>query len=191
MVAPVMTQGSVQRPVIFPEGSDWVDVNAPLTVYKGGTVANYDAAIDRTPVFARAGSFIVTADYPMKSTAQYRNTRYHIDYYPLGGKQTFSTLFEDDMTTPTTIGHNQGRVISMSGNDTGKQIDVSLSAQGDYVGAKDHKTITLVFNGLSKQPRYVEADGRSISVSYDKKRGTATVSFAWNVERPMYIVLRK
>ena len=95
------------------------------------------------------------------------------------------------MTTPTTIGHNQGRVISMSGNDTGKQIDVALSAQGDYVGAKDHKTITLVFNGLSKQPRYVEADGRSISVSYDKKRGTATVSFAWNVERPMYIVLRK
>ena len=191
MVAPVMTQGSVQRPVIFPEGSDWVDVNAPLTVYKGGTVANYDAAIDRTPVFARAGSFIVTADYPMKSTAQYRNNRYHIDYYPLAGRQTFSTLFEDDMTTPTTIGHNQGRVISMSGNDTGKQIDVALSAQGDYVGAKDHKTITLVFNGLNRQPRYVEADGRSISVSYDKKRGTATVSFAWNVERPMYIVLKK
>ena len=191
MVAPVMTQGTVQRPVIFPEGSDWVDVNAPLTTYKGGTVTNYDAAIGCTPVFARAGSFIVTADYPMKSTAQYRNSRYHIDYYPLKGKQTFSTLFEDDMSTPTTIGHNQGRVFTMSGNDTAKQIDVVLSAEGDYAGAKDNKTITLVFNGLTKQPRYVEADGRSIRVIYDKKLGTATVNFAWNVERPMYIILKK
>ncbi len=191
MVAPVMTQGTVQRPVIFPEGSDWVDVNAPLATYKGGTVANYDAAIGCTPVFARAGSFIVTADYPMKSTAQYRNSRYHIDYYPLSGRQTFSTLFEDDMSTPSSTGHNQGRVYTMSGNDTAKQIDVVLSAEGDYAGAKDNKTITLVFNGLSKQPRYVEADGRSIRVIYDKKLGTATVNFAWNVERPMYIVLKK
>lgn len=191
MVAPVMTKGTTQRPIIFPEGSNWVDINNPANTYKGGSIINYDAPIDCTPVFAREGSFIVTADYPMKSTAQYRNSRYHIDYYPAEDTQTSSTIFEDDMTTPTTQGHNQGRTITMTGNDTGKQIDVTLCAQGDYAGAKDVKTLTMVFNGLKKQPRYIEADGRSLRIVYDKERGTATVAFAWHVERPIYIILKK
>lgn len=191
MVAPVMTQGTTQRTIVFPEGDEWVDTANPLKSYNGGSTITYNAPLDVIPVFARAGSFIPKAMYPMKSTRNYRPNNYTIQYYPREGLASTGYLFEDDLKTPSSLSGNEGRLITFSARNLDKEITVDLSAEGTYPGASTIKTITFQFRGLSKEPRWIEVDGKNARMTYDKATGTASVSFVWNLSRPAVILLKR
>lgn len=191
MVAPVMTQGTTQRTIVFPEGDEWVDTANPLKSYSGGSTITYNAPLDVIPVFARAGSFIPKAMYPMKSTRNYRPNNYTIQYYPREGLASTGYLFEDDLKTPSSLSGNEGRLITFSARNLDKEITVDLSAEGTYPGASTIKTITFQFRGLSKEPRWIEVDGKNARMTYDKATGTASVSFVWNLSRPAVILLKR
>lgn len=190
MVAPVMTEGVTERSVVFPAGSDWVDFNNTTKVYHGGTTQTVAAPLEVLPLFARAGSFVTLADYPMKSTHAYRPNNYTIRYYPAPMTQTTGYVFEDDLKTPTHRANNAGRIISYTATDNAKTIDVELKAEGTYPGASNVKTITFQFAGCTKEPAAIEVDGKNTRVIWDKATGIASVSFVWNVNRPATIQLK-
>lgn len=193
MVAPVMTKGTTERSVVFPEGSLWIDMNNPLKTYKGGTTATVAAPLDVLPVFVRGGAFIPVAAYPMRSTDNYRINNYRIDYYPVKGESASGYMWEDDTRTPSSVSGNNGRTIRFDAipTDKDKFIDVTLSAEGSYPGASDNKTITFAFVGLDKEPAWIEVDGKNSRITWDKATGTASVGFVWNVTRECTIRLKR
>lgn len=193
LVAPVMTKGATERTVIFPEGSDWFDASNPRKTYKGGTETVYPAPLDVLPLFVRAGSFIPKAAYPMNSTDNYRKNNYRIEYYPAKGMDSKGYLWEDDTKTPSALSGNKGRLITFAASpeDKGKEIEVTITAEGTYPGASDAKTMTFAFMGLEKEPKWIEVDGKYTSVTWDKATGCASVAFVWNVDRPVTIRMRR
>ncbi len=193
LAAPVMTQGATERTVVFPDGSNWIDIKNPRTIYNGGTQSIYPAPLDVLPLFAREGAFVPKANYVMRSTDNYRVNNYHIDFYP--GKKFFGSghLFEDDLKTPSSASMNTGRLITFKAEpvENGKFIDVTLEAQGTYKGAAADKTISFAFNGLEKEPAWIEVDGKNARVTWNKATGTAQVGFVWHVDRPLVIRLKR
>jgi len=55
LVAPILRAGG-QRQVVFPKGSDWIWLNDPGRVYKGGTCLKRIFALSEFPVYVRKGS---------------------------------------------------------------------------------------------------------------------------------------
>ena len=53
MVAPVTTQGAVQRTVYFPANSSWVDYFNASAIYTGGKSYKVPAPLDTLPLFKR------------------------------------------------------------------------------------------------------------------------------------------
>jgi alpha-D-xyloside xylohydrolase len=94
LVAPVTEQGSTQRRVYLPAGSDWYNywTNERLL---GGQTITVDAPIDILPLFVRAGS-IVPFGSEVQS-AQHPQTIASVRVYA-GGNGSF-TLFQDDGKT--------------------------------------------------------------------------------------------
>lgn len=191
MVAPVMTQGAKSRSVTFPAGSDWVDLSNPKKVYKGGTTARYNAPLNMLPMFARAGAFIPTAEYAMESTLDYKADTYTINYYPAGNSCSSYTMFEDDMTTPTSIGHNNGLLIDMDGDDLDDAITITLSTRGAYAGMNPVKALTIRVLGLTKKPKAVTVDDNAVDFTFDKKNGVAELTLSYDIHDVTTVILTK
>ncbi len=193
MIAPVLTKGTSERTIVFPEGSTWVDVNNPTKKYKGGTSTTYPTPLNILPVFVRAGSFIPKAAYPMRSTDNYRLNNYRIEYYPLKGLSSEGYMWEDDTKLPSSSTNNEGRTIRFAATpyEKDKFIDITLTSEGSYLEASDTKTITFAFVGLEDEPAWIEIDGKNARVIWDKNTATASVAFVWNLNRPCSIRLKR
>jgi alpha-glucosidase len=59
LVAPVFTEGAVERDVYLPAGADWIDYHSG-TVHVGGVTVRVPAPLDRLPMFVRAGAIVPT-----------------------------------------------------------------------------------------------------------------------------------
>ena len=91
LVAPVLWEGATKRSLRLPEGS-WYDFWTGKK-YKGATQVTVDAAIDRIPLFVRAGAVI-----PMQPVVQYVGEKPldSLTFVVFPGEQTTSLYYEDD-----------------------------------------------------------------------------------------------
>lgn len=183
LVAPVMTEGATERPVTFPTGK-WVALDAPDTVYEGGTTVTVDAPLDKIPLFARAGAFIPMADYKMKSTADYNPGRLTVNYYPVAGENSSFTLYDDDRIGADNLAGRQYRLITFTGSESGRRI--AIESAGTYAGAPSVVEITLVIHRVAAGTTY-RVNGRSVKSRYNEADGTLTLYLRWPVNRPVII----
>jgi alpha-glucosidase (family GH31 glycosyl hydrolase) len=97
LVAPV-TDPAYVKSVYFPEGS-WYDYSDGKTLYTGQSTVNYEAPIDKLPVFAKAGAIIPMMP-AMKYYGQNPIDQITLDVFPLieNGTSSF-VLYEDDGAT--------------------------------------------------------------------------------------------
>lgn len=185
LVAPVLTQGSVSRDISFPEGTDrWIDLNAPDSVYSGGTVINnYPAPLNIIPLFVREGAFIPSAPYEMENTGDYKTGLYRVDYYPLEGSESEYTLFEDDLRSTKNIkDHNYLRII-FNGKEENGDININISSQGEYPGMVNEKIIELVVHGVYETPVKVTENGVNAKYSFDNVLHTVTLKVNYNTSK--------
>jgi len=95
LVAPVTKAGGTSRTVYLPPGSSWYDFWTGTSLQGGSTVST-PAALDKIPLYVRAGSII-----PMGPELQYTGEKpedpIELRIYP-GANGTFQ-LFEDDGLT--------------------------------------------------------------------------------------------
>ena len=59
LVAPVLSEGAVNRSIYFPSGNEWRDWWTGM-LYEGGSELEVDAPIDRLPLFIRLGAAVMT-----------------------------------------------------------------------------------------------------------------------------------
>jgi alpha-D-xyloside xylohydrolase len=116
LVAPVTDQGSTNRQVYLPAGTDWYNYWTNERVHGGQTIP-VAAPIDTIPLFVRAGS-IVPLGSPVQSTATPQSIA-SIRIYP-GADATF-TLFTDDGTT-YAYEHTGGKQTTLHWNDAARKL---------------------------------------------------------------------
>lgn len=183
LVAPVMTEGAVERSITFPAGQ-WVDMAAPGKVYDGHSTITYPAPLEVLPLFARAGAFIPMADYRMRNTGDYNPGRITVQYYPVAGVDSQFTMFDDDRVSTGTIADGNYRLITFTGKQGGERITVE--ATGSYTGAPVNIDLVLVINRAAG-PATFRVNGRSMKARYDADAHTLTLRLRWPVERTLNI----
>lgn len=192
LVAPVLTQGAVERKVAFPAGT-WVDVADPSKVYHGGETITYPAPLEVLPMFVRAGSFIPRADYKMDNVGDYRTDSYTVRFYPVDGRSD-GYIFEDDMTTPTTIADGRYTLLRFDSDTDGKTVTISMKAENgnrSYVNPAPNKNIVFEIYGIDSRPASVTLDGKKVRFAYDEVSRTLTVKVKWNIMSSAKLVITK
>ncbi|MDO4320092.1 MAG: glycoside hydrolase family 31 protein [Bacteroidales bacterium] len=179
LVAPVMTEGTVERDITFPAGQ-WVDMADPTKVFDGHTTVTYPAPLEVLPLFARAGAFIPMADYRMGNTGDYNPARLTVQYYPVAGVDSEFTMFDDDRVSTGTIARGDYRLITFTGKQGGNRI--SIEAKGTYPGAPLNIDLVLVINRAAG-PATFRVNGRNMKAKYDAAAHTLTLRLRWPVDR--------
>lgn len=192
MVAPVMTENTTSRRVVFPEGSVWLDYYDPRVRYQGGTeAAAYPAPLDQLPLFVRAGAFIPTADYPMDNTGDYRADRFTINYYPVSGESSY-TLYDDNRLSPRSLAEGQYRLINFTGDAREKNICVEISSEGSYEGAPAQVELIFEVRGLDKAPSDVHFSEKDVRLAgYDGDTGTLVFAVDYTPGTRSKIIITK
>lgn len=194
MVAPVLTEGTTKREVVFPNTSDiWYDLNNEGKTFKGGETHSVDAPLDVLPLFARQGAFITTADYKFsKNTRDYRTDEYTVNYYVApDGEVSSYALFEDDRKTPSTQSGNQGLLIKMDAVNRGNEMIMNFDTEGTYNGMKNtYKNIILKIHGLKNAPKRIKINDTYAHFQYDKGTQMLTTDFHLRTGVPIHIEIK-
>jgi hypothetical protein len=114
-----------------------------------------------------------------------------VKYFPVKGVKSSYTLFEDDRKSTKSLADNAYRLITFSGDDNATTTTVTLKSEGNYIGAKDSKKITLEFNGFTTKPTGATINGKKVSVKYNANNTTATITFNWDVANEATIIVNK
>lgn len=192
LVAPVLTQGTTQRDVTFPEGT-WMDISKPGKVYQGGETISYAAPLEVLPMFVRAGAFIPAAEYKMKNVGDYRTDTYTVRYYPVGGKSD-GYIYEDDMSTPTTIAERRYALLRFNGEATDAAITIGLKTEkgsSAYVSPVPVKNITMEVYNVGARPTAVTFNGKKAAYKYDETAKRLTVKLKWDSNAGAELVITK
>lgn len=192
LVAPVLTQGATEREITFPDGQ-WVDMSNPSEVYEGGQTITYAAPLEVLPMFARAGALIARASYPMKNVGDYRTDNYTVRYYPVEGKSD-GYIFEDDMSTPTTIAEGRYTLLRFEADAADKTVSVRLAAENgsqDYTNPTVVKNITFEVFNIGSRPASVTFNGKKAAFAYNAASRTVTVKVKWNITTVADLVITK
>lgn len=192
MVAPVMEKGATKRKVVFPTTSPvWFDLNNPNRMYAGGSEAVVDAPLSVLPIFVRGGAIIPTADYVMNNTGDYRRDQYTFTYFPIAGIESTYTLFEDDVTSPSSKTANKGLEMTLTGMATDEDVIFRLKAHGSYPGMTPKKNITLVVYNIGAKPNTVTINGKRFkNFTFEEDASTVTLTFSWDINTPTSVKLK-
>ena len=119
LAAPVLDQGTTSRRVYLPAGADWYDWWTNKR-YLGGQWIDAPAAIERMPLFVRAGS-IVPLGTPIQNTMQHQALS-EIRVYP-GANASFTVYDDDGVTNRYKAGGGKSAVLYW--NDTTRRLTAS------------------------------------------------------------------
>lgn len=192
MVAPVMEKGAVSRRVVFPSGR-WLDMNDPSQIFEAGDTITCAAPIEVVPVFVRAGAFIPRADYEMDNTGDYKTSKYTVRFYPVGGHSN-GMIYEDDMTTPTTLDDGRFTILKFDADTSEHEISIVMTAQNgsaDYSNPSQTKTITFEVYNIGTKPTAVTFDGKKTSFRYDAAKRNLKVTVKWDAATESRLLITK
>ncbi len=189
LVAPVMHKGATSRSVTFPQGT-WIDYSDPTKHYAGGSTIEYDAPLDKLPLFVRAGAFIPQADYKMKSTADYNPARLTINYYPAPGSDTEYSLYDDDRISASALANGQYRLINFKGKASpdGKNISIDISSTGTYEGAPSPLNLKIAVHGIASPANIGITKG---SAKMGQQRDTVIADIVFYPDQPTTISVQQ
>jgi alpha-glucosidase len=155
LVAPVFQPGAERDSIYLPKGN-WFDYWNGETLKGGQWLRHYPAALDKLPLFVRAGAVIPM--YPaMDYDGQRRADTLTLDLYP-GAPGRFS-LYEDDGVTRA---HRQGAFTRTAMEFAAGALTVR-AARGEYVG-KYTKRVYLLEVHRGTAPAGVRLNGKVLPV---------------------------
>lgn len=164
LVAPVLHEGQVNRPVYFPPGK-WIDWDYGYE-YAGGRTWVVAAPPNRIPVAVRAGAIIPEAP-EMKNTAEKPWDPLTVEIFP-AGRSSFE-LYRDDGAT-FAYRHGQSTVTHFASDAAERRVQFTIDEQNKLFTPK---TYALRFH-LDREPTAVSLDGAELAAGQD--------GWKWNAE---------
>ena len=158
--------GKTERKMWFPAGNDWYDM-AKHEMRKGGSIQTLYYGIDENPWYVKAGSIIPLAAEGIQNL-QSPTDEWRILIVPGSGKSSY-TRYEDDGLTQNYVNDYATTLITKEASSAMIQVHVA-PRKGSYAGAPATRSLSLVFEGVTKAPKKVTVNGSAVSSSLD---GTA------------------
>ena len=158
LVAPVLTEGSIKRPVYFPKGDAWIDWWTGAR-YEGGTFAEIDAPLSRLPLFARVGAVI-----PVQPVVQHTGemARAPLSVTVVAGADGDGRIHQD---AGDGYGYRLSAWRATSVTQTGGT--VRFKHTGDFREARAVSLVEVL--GLNDKPKEIRVDGREAkNVSFER-----------------------
>ena len=158
--------GKTERKMWFPAGSDWYDM-AHHKMMKGGSIQTLYYTIDENPWYVKAGSIIPLAAEGIQNL-QDPTDAWRILVVPGNGKSSYER-YEDDGTSQNYVNDYATTLLTKEASLSRIRVHVA-PRKGTYAGAPATRTLSLVFEGVTKAPKKVTVNGEAVSSSVD---GTA------------------
>jgi alpha-glucosidase len=156
LVAPVFVEGSSNRSVYLPYGSDWINFWTDQR-YAGGQTVVVSSPLGQTPLFARAGTILVRGA-GMSYVGASADPTLSLDIYP-EGTSSF-TLYEDDGSSFNYQGGAYLRTqIDCNWNHTAGQISIARVAGSYQPPGRDW---SVAIHGISVAPASVLLNGAAL-----------------------------
>ena len=170
--APIL-DAATARPVYIPQGR-WIDYFTGQVFDGPSTLKSYDAPIDRTPLFVKAGAII-----PMGPDLRYVNEKplspLTLDLYPYGCPESHYSLYEDDGISTKYL-DGDSCITAMDMRDTKDGITIAIHARtGGF--SPPERNIEVLIHGLAKKPATVALNGKPLVPAHDEKTGILRLSF--------------
>ncbi len=151
LIAPVLEKGITDRKIYLPKGNwyAWNNNNA----MRGGQYSQVNAALDKIPVFVKAGSFIplLPENLKIQNTSTYSTANIDWHYYMNSDSSAF-TLFDDDGESRKSIEQHQYELITATAAKTGPNTHISFSSnKGNFMGRPKQRNFRLIVHGLQEE----------------------------------------
>ena len=151
LIAPVINQGEIKRPVTFPPGT-WYSIHDENEVYSGNQTSLVDAPLEEIPIFINAGSFIPYRP-GLKNTDDYRLDTLWLHYYPdVNGDTSHFVLYDDDKMHPEPVVSGNYQLSIFQGVSQEENHIISINKAGNYPGAPADVQLNLLVKRVSQQP---------------------------------------
>lgn len=176
LVAPVIEQGSVNRDIYLPRGSQWYvysDNTAPLSApTPGGTSQSWYVPLSMVPMYVREGAIL-----PHRELEQYIGqleiNPITFNIYP--GKNTTYTLYQDDQVSTNNVQKKAYRVTEIAHQSIVNGQQITLSRRYDkFTPAEKYYYLSLLG---TVAPSQVTQNGNTIAdVGDPQALNTASVN---------------
>lgn len=191
LVAPVLQKGAEKRRYYLPAGN-WF--NEATGGWRTGGWHTDDVALDRIPVFFRAGSFVPMMDTTGFGTANLSS--YHGDalvvHYTAARDSSSYEWYDDDGQTKSSLTQNRYELVtfSASGMD-GKKLRVHIRSNGgQYAGRPASRRIELVLHyESSKFPVAATVNGQRVEIKTSPAESGRVSVFVDFKGRPLDLLL--
>lgn len=162
--------GLAERPMWFPEGTDWYDMATGI-MYKGGTEHTLLYTIEENPYFVKAGAVIPMAG-PQIMTLQKQSPELRLVVVP-GHGESCAKVYEDDGSTQAY--DTEYTVTEVTKMTTDTQVAVKVAPRrGSFEGMLPERKISVVLDGFYA-PSKVTVNGTEVPYSrfaeYDSEEG--------------------
>jgi oligosaccharide 4-alpha-D-glucosyltransferase len=154
LVAPVLEEGAVSRPVVFPQGS-WVGF-FNWNAYQGGQYATVDAPLDQMPVFVKAGALIPTIP-EVQNTEEYLANHYIIKYFADPEvRYSSGQIYIDDGLTGKATTQGMYSLVSIDADYQAELAQIELTRTGaGFEGEPVQKTMEVEVERCKEAPSSV------------------------------------
>jgi hypothetical protein len=159
LVAPMVVRGARARSVYLPAG-EWLDFHEPARRHAGGRLLEYEAPLDRLPLFIRAGA-IVPMRAPGRPAGWGSSDSLVVHIYPGSAEAGAFTLWEDD---GQSLGYQQGETArgDMSWRRRGDRYRFVLGAARGAFQVEAPRQLTLLWHDFAETPRRVRLNRRAL-----------------------------
>jgi hypothetical protein len=179
LVAPISEPGygkSVLKDIYLPAGDDWFDYFTGK-IYAGGQVINYEAPLERIPLFVRAGSILPMAP-KMNFSEEKPVDPLTLDVYT--GKPALFQLYEDDGTSLDYLhGASAWTPLRYTPQDAGAHRLEIGPVQGQFRGQLKTRRYEIRWHGLLK-PETVIVNGEKLEEKPAPDCGAGCGGWTWD-----------
>jgi oligosaccharide 4-alpha-D-glucosyltransferase len=181
LVAPVLYKGQEKKDVYLPEGT-WFDFWND-NKHAGGRTINEKLAMDKIPVYVKAGSFVPMID-PITNTAGYSSANLTVHYYfDEGAKSSSYTMYEDDGKINGDLEKGMNELLNFKAEASNGGIAFTLSKSGGkYERMPLERNLEFVIHNVPKAPTSTSADGKNLVSQWDKDLKQLRFILKWKME---------
>ncbi len=178
LVAPVYEDTETRDGIYLPKGK-WLDYWSGK-VYNGPRIVNdYDAPLDKLPLFVKAGAIIPMWPENNSFKELANDHRVILDIYP-HGESSFSLYEDDGISREYQDGASAKQLITTNAPKNGKgNIEITVgSSDGEYDGKPESRPYTFTVHTGEKPANVGIGKGKKL-MEYDSKEDFAKASEGW------------
>lgn len=163
LVKPITDPGAQSVHISLPQGV-WFDFWND-TKYTGGNTVEMTTQLDHLPVLVRGGAFVPMVE-PISSTKYYSTRELAVHYYHDDTiTKSHHVMYDDNGNDPTTLSTQAYQTLNFGYQKRNNISTFELVQKGNFLGAPEKRSITLVLHNWDKQPSTVLLNNDALTIN--------------------------